>query len=73
MNGSVFAQTSPVWIGTVGSSEPVARRIAAEELLEALGVAVARVEARYGEIPVPRIRERFEAARRRLEALARSP
>ena len=66
MNGSVFAQTSPVWIGQVGSTEPQAARRAAADLLAALEVAEARVIARYGETPVPRILERYATARARL-------
>lgn len=69
MNGSVFAQTSPVWIGVVGSTEPAAARAAAEDLLRALAVAEARTAARYGETPIPAIRAQFTEARERLEAI----
>lgn len=67
MNGSVFAQTSPVWIGEVGSRDPPAAAAAAEDLLRALEVAEQRVVEVYGP-DAPRIRERFTAARERLDS-----
>ena len=67
MNGSVFAQTSPVWIGEVGSHDPAAAEAAARDLLRALDVSEAEVRERYGELPVPRILERFTLARERLQ------
>ena len=69
MNGSVFAQTSPVWIESVGSREPAAAARAAADLLAALDVAEARVDQRYGDAAIPRIRERFAAARVRIAEL----
>ncbi len=71
MNGSVFAQTSPVWIGEVGSHDPAAADAAARELLRALDFSEAEVRERYGELPVPRILERFTLARERLQAFLR--
>ena len=67
MNGSVFAQTSPVWIGEVGSHDPAAADAAARDLLRALDFSEAEVRERYGELPVPRILERFTLARERLQ------
>ena len=66
MNGSVFAQTSPVWIGEVGSYDPGAADSAARDLLRALDFSEAEVRERYGELPIPRILERFTLARARL-------
>ncbi len=66
MNGAAFAQTSPIWIGRVGSFDPDAASRAATDLLRALDVAEARVDARYGDAPIPRIRARFAMARERL-------
>lgn len=73
MNGSVFAQTSPVWIGSVGSRDPETARRSARDLLRALDAAESRVDARYGDAPIPRIRERFAAARSLLEETIASP
>lgn len=71
MNGSVFAQTSPVWIGEVGSHDPAAADAAARDLLRALDFSEAEVRERYGELPVPRILERFTLARERLQDFLR--
>ena len=71
MNGSVFAQTSPVWIGEVGSHDPAAADAAARDLLRALDHSEAEVRERYGELPVPRILERFTLARERLREFLR--
>jgi len=71
MNGSVFAQTSPVWIGEVGSRDPAAAQAAARDLLRALDHSEAEVRERYGEIPIPRILERFTLARERLQEFLR--
>ena len=71
MNGSVFAQTSPVWIGEVGSHDPAAAAAAALDLLRALDHSEAEVRERYGETPVPRILERFTLARERLQEFVR--
>lgn len=65
-----FAHTAPVWIGSVGSSDPAARRAAAAELLAILGVARLRLTAGYGGTDIPNLLDRFDAARERLEALA---
>ena len=65
-----FAHTAPVWIGSVGSSDPVARRAAVGELLAILGVARLRLIGGYGGTEIPNLMDRFDAARERLEALA---
>ncbi len=71
MNGSVFAQTSPVWIGEVGSHDAGAADAAARDLLRALDHSEAEVRERYGELPIPRILERFTLARERLQDFLR--
>ena len=71
MNGSVFAQTSPVWIREVGSRDPAAAEAAARDLLRALDLSEAEVRERYGELPIPRILERFTLARERLREFLR--
>ena len=71
MNGSVFAQTSPVWIGQVGSHDPAAADAAARDLLRALDLSESEVRERYGATPIPRILERFTLARERLQQFLR--
>jgi TolB protein len=74
MAAKVFAHTAPVWIGSRGSTEPVARRAAATDLLRALRNAEDRLIAGYGEgEEIPALRAHFAAARARLDSLARPP
>ncbi len=70
MDTSPFAHTAPVWIGERGSTDPVARRSAARELLEVLATSRARLEAGYGDTAIPKLTSVFDEARARLEALA---
>ncbi|HJO04868.1 MAG TPA: CehA/McbA family metallohydrolase [Acidobacteriota bacterium] len=70
MGSYPFAHTGPVWIDERGSTEPVSRAAAADDLLRALEVATARLERAYAGTPIPRLRQRFEEARQKLVALA---
>jgi TolB protein len=62
-----FAHTAATWLGRVGSTEPAAEREAARDLLRALDVAEARLEAGYEGTEIPLLRERFRQARAELE------
>lgn len=66
-----FAHTAPIWIGKVGSTDPAARRAAAAELLEALGVAGRQLKARYAAADIPKLEAYFGEARVTLEGLGR--
>jgi TolB protein len=70
MNTIAFAHTAPLWIGSVGSTEPAAARAAAAELLDALDAARRRLDSGYGDAAIPGIRERFERARAELQRLS---
>lgn len=70
MDTSPYAHTAPVWIGERGSTDPVARRTAARELLEVLAASRARLEAGYAGTAIPKLTTVFDEARARLEALA---
>ena len=70
MDTSPYAHTAPVWIGERGSTDPVARRTAARELLEVLAASRARLEAGYAGTSIPKLTAVFDEARARLEALA---
>lgn len=63
-----FAHTAPVWIDRVGSVAPAVERTAARELLGLLDDAEARLRAGYANAPIPRLLERFAAARAELES-----
>lgn len=69
MDSYPFAHTSPVWIGSVGSTHPQARRQAAEELLVLLEVAERRLRLGYAGTDIPRLEARFAEARDRLQQL----
>ena len=63
MDGYVFAQTSPIWIGEVGSTEPGAYREAATDLLRALEAAEFVVRNGYFGTDIPKLEQHFEDAR----------
>jgi TolB protein len=71
MDSYPFAHTAPVWFGALGSTDPVAARRAAGELLAALTVAEGRVKESYGETPTPVLVGRIREARLKLEAFTR--
>jgi TolB protein len=66
-----FAHTQPVWINHVGSTEPLAARAAAEDLLRALDYSEARFTESYGAAIPPGLVVRLTEARRRLTQFAR--
>jgi TolB protein len=69
MHARPFAHSSPIWIGSVGSTEPGARSDAAADLIRAIDAAQARARAAYGEVETPRLHARFDEARARLQAM----
>ena len=69
MDSYVFAQTSPVWIGSVGSTDPVAFRQAATDLLRALDSADFVVQNGYMGKETPNLEQHFEGARKVLEEM----
>jgi TolB protein len=70
MDTSPYAHTAPVWIGERGSTDPDARRAAAQELLEVLIASRARLRVGYSGTSIPRLEARFDEAMARLEGLA---
>jgi TolB protein len=79
MDSYPYAHTSPIWLGTRGSTDPDKRRLAAQLLLRALGHSEARLREAFPlpsppgaqPDPVPRLRQRLMAARARLLELSR--
>jgi TolB protein len=63
-----FAHSSPIWIGSVGSTDPDAKARSAADLLRAVDVSHERASDAYGEVDTPRLDARFEAARERLRS-----
>jgi TolB protein len=70
MDSYLYAETSPVWFGRVGSTDPEAARRAAQTLLSVLDVAEERLIAGYGNTPIPNLLGHFQQARIRLEEMA---
>ncbi|TRD10415.1 hypothetical protein FGU71_00020 [Erythrobacter insulae] len=64
-----FAHSAPVWIGEVGSTDPVAARAAAQDLLAALEFSETQFEEAYTNGVPPSLAVRFDAARQKLETL----
>lgn len=70
MHARPFAHSSPVWIGTIGSTDPTASRQAAADLIRAIDAAEQRAREAYGDVATPRMQARFDKARAVLNALA---
>lgn len=68
MDSYLFAESSPVWFGQVGSTDPAAAREAARKLSMVLDASEQKLREGYGEIPIPNLLEHFARARGRLEA-----
>nr|WP_241664561.1 CehA/McbA family metallohydrolase [Ningiella ruwaisensis] len=66
MHVRAFAHTSPVWINTVASVDPMARKQASLDLLKAIDASERRAKAAYGEQEMPILYKRFNKARERL-------
>jgi TolB protein len=73
LDSYLYAETSPVWFGAVGSTDPDALRRSAETLLMVLDVSEAALREGYGEAPIPDLLEHFAQARSRLRAMAATP
>jgi TolB protein len=69
MDSYPWAHTAPIWIGEVGSTEPEALSLAVADLLRALDVSAARLEAGYAGADIPQLRAHFARARERLLAM----
>ena len=66
-----FAHAAPVWFNRVGSSDAVAARRSAQDLLRWMNVAEKRLNEGYAGAPVEKLRKRFADARRILETKAK--
>jgi TolB protein len=70
LDSYLFAETSPVWLGQVGSTDPDAVRQSAEQLLVLLDEAEKEMRTGYGEQPIPILLGHFQKARVRLQEMA---
>lgn len=69
MHARPFAHSSPVWIGTVGSTEASARAAAAADLIRAIDAAEQSMQAAYEGTEMTRVMARYQAARERLTGM----
>jgi len=69
MSGTLYAESSPIWFGAIGSTDPVSAGNSAAQLLMALDVAGVRMRAGYGDAPIPKLLAHFASARDRLVRL----
>ena len=70
MDSYLYAESSPVWFGEVGSTDSAAARQSAQNLLMLLDVAEKNLKAGYGNAPIPNLLGHFNKARVQLETLA---
>jgi TolB protein len=66
-----FAHSAPIWLGSIGSSDPQAARRSAQDLLRWMAVAEKRLNDGYPGDAGRSVKSRFSMARQRLEARAR--
>lgn len=71
MDSYLYAETSPVWFGRVGSVDSVAAQKAARELLMVLNVSEQRLKEGYGNTEIPNLLRHFQEAREKLEEIIR--
>jgi len=67
MDSYPYAETNPIWIGEVGSTEPSARRQAAVDLLKVLDASEKKLRQGYGDAEIPDLLQHFDNARQQLE------
>jgi TolB protein len=70
MSYTHFAHTQPLWINRIGSTEPVAARAAAKDLLKALAVSEEKFKESYGAGMPAGLVGRINEARRQLSRIA---
>ena len=73
LDSYLYAETSPIWFGEVGSTDPDAARASAETLLMLLDVAEENMKAGYGNAPIPKLLGHFGNARQKLIEVANQP
>lgn len=69
MDSYLFAESSPIWFGSVGTTDPAALRHSAGQLLMVLEVSEQEMKEGYGDSPIPNLLEHFALARKQLQFL----
>lgn len=69
MHARPFAHSSPIWIGSIGSTQATSRKAAAADLIRAIDASERIAKTAYGEVEMNRMMTRFEEARIRLRKM----
>ncbi|NVK48141.1 MAG: CehA/McbA family metallohydrolase [Cyclobacteriaceae bacterium] len=69
MHARPFAHSSPIWIESIGSTDPNSRKAAAADLIRAIDASEKIARQAYGEIEMNRMMNRFEEARKVLRGM----
>ncbi|MBC3757287.1 CehA/McbA family metallohydrolase [Hyunsoonleella sp. SJ7] len=69
MDSYPFAESSPVWFNSVGSTDKEAAKASANKLLRLLSVSTQRLKRGYGDNPIPKLEGHFEEAKQHLESI----
>ena len=69
MHARPFAHSSPIWIGSIGSTDANSRKVAAADLIRAIDASERIAKAAYGETEMNRMNTRFEEARKILREM----
>ena len=63
-----FAHSQPIWIGSMGSTDPEAYATSASDLLRALDAIEQRARSAYGDRPMEKLYSRYDLARQSLSS-----
>ena len=69
MDSYPFAETSPVWFGSIGSTDRSVSKQAATKLLKVLLESRKTLVQGYGDSPIPNLLQHFDKAQNRLEEI----
>lgn len=69
MESYPFAQTAPIWYHNIGSTEPIAKKSAAKDLLKILEASKQDLLNGYKNNNIPKLKSHFEKARKKLEKI----
>ncbi|MFN3997394.1 CehA/McbA family metallohydrolase [Algoriphagus sp.] len=69
MHARPFAHSSPIWIESIGSTDPNSRKAAAADLIRAIDASERIARVAYGETEMTRMMTRFEEARKKLREM----
>lgn len=67
MDSYAFAESSPIWINSIGSTMPNAKIGAAKKLLKTLEISEKRMKEGYGDNKIPNLLNHFSMAREKLQ------